>query len=390
MSLNNRLALSREHTIFAVKETTKGTLVFPAATDLVIPAGNGSIGQKPTYTDSEEIVDSRSLMDQFRDALSAGSWSLPMYLRPGAAGVSPQGSALFESMFGTKTIIASTSVGYTLAKILSSFSLWVKYGDAVFFARGATANQAKLAVSKKGAIKLDFSGQFMAMGWCGTDELSAALTYVATPITAIPVKDAKKYTVGGKVTIGTSTNSGAGHAITAVNVTTNTLTVSPGVSSSQLINALVVPFLPTGTTIGTPVEARTFAVSLDGGATTTKITSLDLTMDNGVQYQEEEISDEENPTDYVEGARSVKGSLSLLMRRDDLAYFYDGLVPDQHKEVEITCGDDTTAGQMLSFTLPKVRLVTPTISPSSPTIKLDMELTATGTVGEDEIEMLID
>ncbi|MFA7347262.1 MAG: phage tail tube protein [Desulfurivibrionaceae bacterium] len=389
MSLNNRLTLSREHTIFAVPETTKGTLVFPSAGDLVIPAGNGSIGQAPTYTDSDEIVDSRSLMDQFRDALPAGTWNLPMFMRCGAAGASPQGSALLESLFGVKSVVASTSVTYALSKIIPSFSLWMKQGDAVFFANGATANQVKLAVAKKGAVKFDFSGQFMAMGWCGTDELSAAIDYIATPVTALPVKDAKKYTVGGKIKIGTDDNTGAGYAVTAVNVATNTITISPGCVTDQAIDTVVAPFLPTGTVIGAPVEARTFQVSLDGGVTATKITSLDLTLDNGLQYMEEEVSTEENPTDYVEGERSVKSSLTLLMRRDDLGYFYDGLQPGNEKDVVISFGDDATAGKLAAITMPKARLTVPTISPSAPTVKLNMELTALGTAGEDEISMLI-
>ena len=387
---NNRLALSREHVIFAVKETTKGTLAFPAATDLVIPAGNGSIGQAPTYTDSEEIVDSRSLMDQFRDALSAGTWNLPMYMRCGAAGASPQGSAILESQFGSKTVVGSTSVTYGLSKILPSFSLWMKYGDAVFFANGATANQAKLSVVKKGAVKFDFSGQFMAMGWVGTDELSAAIDYIATPITAIPVKDAKKYCVGGKIKVGTDDNAGLGYAVTAVNVTTNILTISPGVETDQADDTVVAPFLPTGTVIGAPVEARTFRVSLDGGVTARKITSMDLTFDNGIQYMEEEIGEEENPTDYVEGQRSVKSSLTILMRRDDLEHFYDGMQAGVSKDAVISFGDDATAGKLASIAMPNSRLTVPTLSPSAPTVKMNMELTALGTAGEDEISMLVD
>lgn len=390
MSILNRLALSREHVIFAVKETTKGTLAFPAATDLVIPAGNGSIGQAPTYTDSEEIVDSRSLMDQFRDALSAGTWNLPMYMRCGAAGASPQGSAILESQFGSKTVVGSTSVTYGLAKILPSFSLWMKYGDAVFFANGVTSNQAKLSVTKKGAVKWDFSGQFMKMGWVGTDELAVAVDYVATPITAIEVKDAKKYCVGGKIKVGTDDNTGAGYAVTAVDYTTNILTLSPGLTADQNIDTVVAPFLPTGTKVGSPVEARTFQASMDGGATVKKITSLDLTFDNAIQYMEEEIGDEENPTDYVEGQRSVKSSLTLLMRRDDLGYFYDGMQAGNEKDVEISFGDDATAGKLVTITQPKARLTVPTISPSAPTVKLNMELTALATDGEDEISMLVD
>ena len=389
MSLNNRLAKAREHTIFAVKETTRGTLAFPSATDLVVPAGNGTIGQVPTYTDSEEIVDSRSLMDQFRDALPAGDWSLPMYMRPGAAGGSPQGSALFESLFGAKAVVSDTSVTYSLAKELPSFSLWLKYGDTVFFAKGATADMAKFASAKKGAVKWDFSGKFMARGWCGTDELAVAIDYVATPITSVVVKDAKKYTVGARIKIGTDDNTAAGFTVTAVDYDTDTLTISPGISSDQPIDAVVAPFLPAGTVIGEPVEARTLAVSLDNGATTTKITSFDLTITNNVQYLEEEIGDEETPTDYVEDQRSVKGNMGLLLRRDDLAYFYDGLLPGQYKEMEITCGDDAVAGKLITLAMGKVRLTVPTIEPSAPTVKLATEFTALGTVGEDEISMVI-
>lgn len=388
MSLNNKLTLSREHKIFVVAETTKGTLAFPASANLVVPAGYGSISQVPTYTDSEEIVDSRSLIDQFRDALPSGDWSLPMYIRPsGTAGVAPQGGALLKAQFGTETVVGSTSVTYSLAKQLPSFSIWTKYGDTVFFASGASADTAKLGISKKGALKLDMNGKFMAMGWCGTDELSAAIDYVATPITAIPVKDAKKYTVGGKIMVGTDDNAGLGYAITAVNVTTNILTIATGLDTDQAVDTVVAPFLPAGTIVGSPVESRTATVSFDGGSTTTKIKGLDLTFSNSVQYMEDEISDDENPTDYVEGQRSVTGSVTILMRRDDLGYFYDGLAAGVEKEIEISFGE-AVAGQRGSITMAAARIKAPTLSPTAPTVELKMDITALGTTGEDEISML--
>lgn len=388
MTLENKLTLAREHKIFVVAESVKGTLAFPANANLVVPAGYGQIGQVPTYTDSEEIVDSRSLIEQFRDALPSGDWSLPMYLRPsGAAGVAPQGDSLFKALFGTETIVGGTSVTYGLAKQLPSFSIFCKYGDTVFFASGATADQAKLGISKKGALKLDLSGKFMVMGWCGTDELSAPIDGDPVPVTAIPVKDAKKYTVGGKIKIGADDNGGAGYAITAVNVGINTLTIAPGCDTDQAIDTVVAPFLPVGTIIGAPVESRTASVSFDGGATAIKIKSLDLTVGNGIQYQEDEISDVENPTDYVEGQRSVAGSVTMLMRRDDLKYFYDGIAAGVEKDIKISAGENT-AGKRASIRMTRTRIKAPTLNPSSPTVELKMDITALGTVGEDEITML--
>lgn len=384
----NSLTLARKHTIFVVPETTRGTLAYPSNSHLVVPAGYGNIGQVPSYTDSEEIVDSRSLIDQFRDALPAGTWSLPMYLRPsGSLGVAPQGAAMWEALFGVQTITGGTSVGYSLAATLPSVSIWLKYGSAVFFAAGATVDQCKLNVSKKGAFKVDMSGGFMTMGWCGTDALSSAIDGDPVPVTAIPVVDAKKYTVGGKIMIGTDDNSAAGYAITAVNVSTNTLTISPGCSTDQASGAVVAPFLPAGTIVGSPVESRTITVSLDGGSTTAKIKGLDLTITNGVQYIEDEITNDEFPTDYIEGMRKVSGNITMLMRSDDLKYFYDGINAGQEVETEITGGSG--AGNLFALTMPKTRIKAPSLNPSAPTVELAMEITALGTTGEDEISMLL-
>ncbi|MBU2538082.1 MAG: hypothetical protein KKH22_06560 [Proteobacteria bacterium] len=390
MSLDNKLILAREHKIFVVAEAARGELAYPASTNLIVPAGYGQIGQVPTYSDSEEIVDSRSLIEQFRDALTSGDWSLPMYLRPsGSPGVAPQGGSLFKALFGSETVVGSTSVTYSLAKQLPSFSLWTKYGDTVFFATGATADQAKMGISKKGALKLDLSGKFMAMGWCGTDELSALIDYIATPITAIPVKDAKKYTVGGKIKVGTDDNAGAGYTITAVNVTTNTLTIAVGVQTDHAVDTVVAPFLPAGTIVGSPVESRTASVSFDGGSTAIKIKGMDLTIGNGIQYQEDEIQAPgiEYPTDYVEGQRSVVGTVTLLLRRDDLKYFYDGITAGVEKNIKISAGENT-AGKRVSLTMGRSRIKAPTMNPSSPTVELRMDITALGTAGEDEISML--
>lgn len=388
MSTNNAITLAREHAIFVVPETTRGTLVFPLAANLVIPAGYGTLGQVPDYTKSEEIVDSRSLIDQFRDATPSGDWSLPMYLRPsGTAGTVPQGSALLKSMFGAETVVASTSVNYSLAKQLPSFSLWCKYGDTVFFAAGASADQAKLGISKKGALKLDLSGKFMTLGWAGTDELSALIDYVSTPITSIPVKDAKKYTIGGKIKIGADSNSGLGYTVTAVNVTTNTLTITPGIATDQAIDTIVAPFLPTGTIIGAPVESRTATVSFDGGTTIAKIKGLDLLFANDIQYLEDEISSVEYPTDYVEGDRVVTGSVTILLRRDDLKYFYDSLTAGVEKNIKIFAGA-ATAGKKVAISMIRTRIKAPSLNPSAPTVELKMDITALGTAGEDEISML--
>ena len=381
----NKITIAREHKVFAVLESTAGSLTFPSDSDLVIPAGYGVLNQNPTYTDSEEVIDSRSLINRFQDRLPAGDWELPIYIRPdGTLGNKPQGANIFKALFGAETADA-TGVFYTLAKELPSLSIWAKIGPQVFFCQGTTVNQMRFSVSVKGAPVLTFSGNFMYMGWVGTDTLSAAVDGTVTPVTAIPVTDAKKFRVGGRIVIGDDDNAGAGFEITAVDVATNTLTISPGIATTQAAGATVAPFLPTGTVVGSPVESRDITVSV--GGVTTKIKSADLTITNNVQYLEDEIGPEAYPTAYVEDRRSVSGSLSLYFRQDDLKLFYDGY---QGNEValEIDCGQD--AGKQARFIMDRVNLSVPRINPTAPTVELNMDFVALGTNGEDEIKLNFD
>ena len=96
------IGISRSQVVFAAKETTKGTLVFPTAIDFIRPAGLALINQVPEFMDSEELRNTLDILDQFQNAIPPGDWSLNMYCRPAATiGGTPQGDALFQSWQGS-------------------------------------------------------------------------------------------------------------------------------------------------------------------------------------------------------------------------------------------------------------------------------------------------
>lgn len=109
--MSTDIALSRKTKVFASLETTPGTIAYPVAADFVMPAGDALINQTPAFTDSKEMADSLDLIDQFPNAMPAGEWSLPMYLRLQGLGNAPQGDAFFRSMQGSKQ---TASVTFTL------------------------------------------------------------------------------------------------------------------------------------------------------------------------------------------------------------------------------------------------------------------------------------
>lgn len=115
MSTNANIGIARKQRVFAKIETVVGTLVFPSGTtDFIRPAGNAEINQNPAFSDSEELQNTLDVLDRFQNALPAGKWKIPMYLRPsGTIGSAPQGAALFQALQGsinTATAAIKTAV----------------------------------------------------------------------------------------------------------------------------------------------------------------------------------------------------------------------------------------------------------------------------------------
>lgn len=379
----NELLKAIQHSCFVVPETTVGQIAYPNSGHYVIPAGYASLKQTPSYTDSEEIIDSRSLIAQFQDRTKSGSWSIPMYIRPsGTGGVPPQGDALLQGLLGNK-ITSGSEVQYTLSQTLPSYTIWSRLGQVVFFATGATVNEGKVNITDKGGIKVDLSGGFTTMGWCGVSNLTVA---AALGDTSITVADGKQFTVGGKVKFvdaGTVYDkSGAGYKITSV--TGNVIGIEP-LEVPLSIGAEVKPFLPTGTVVGSPLECRSAVISFDGGTTNVVVKNIDVNVSNGIQYLEDEISQYPYPTTYVEGKRSVKGKVDLYFRQADLQYITQGYTGNIIN-LKLTLGN--TTGSMVELIAPRVRLTVPDINVNAPTVSLSMDWTALATNPEDEFKII--
>lgn len=105
------IGLSRKQRVFTTIEHTKGALTFPnGATDFIRPAGNATINQDPSFTDSEELKNTLDVLDQFNDSMPPGSWNFAMYARPNGLGNAPQGDVLFQCLLGAKNVATTASL----------------------------------------------------------------------------------------------------------------------------------------------------------------------------------------------------------------------------------------------------------------------------------------
>lgn len=384
MTTASNIAIARKQTIMLVAETTRGTLAFPATDGsavVTIASGHGTMNQNPNFTNSDEIRNSRDVLDRFVDARPAGSWSFPTYMRPsGTAGNVPQDDVLYEALFGEKTVSAGTSVVYSQALVKPTFSMWLRKGHTVWFAKGCTATQLGLNGTNTGGVVQNWQGGLMWMGWCGTDAVATAAVQTDT---AIVVDDAKKFSVGARIYNSTADddNAGAGYEITDVDVSTNTLTIGTGVADASGWSAddVIEPFLPSSAEVGEPLANRLTTVDF-GTDTGKKVQTADLTMNDPVQYIEDEVSTDGYPTDYLETERDYSGTVNLYYRKADAKYFYDGF-NDTELDMSVNFGD--TAGKQAELNWPQTSIEVPQVSTNAPAVNLGIGVMALGSSGED-------
>ena len=98
-------------------EDVKGMLQKPTGVGLVLPAGQATITQTPTFTPSDELNASLNVTEQFQDAVVPADLSIPMLLRLSKT-ESPQGNTLFHALMGIEQ--APSTATAALASALSA------------------------------------------------------------------------------------------------------------------------------------------------------------------------------------------------------------------------------------------------------------------------------
>ncbi len=86
--------------VIAVLEDVSGQLQAPEASGYILPAGRASMTQSLSFSDSEELSSSLNKLEQFQNAVEAGTGTIPLYGRLDAAYGKPEGDALFQALMG--------------------------------------------------------------------------------------------------------------------------------------------------------------------------------------------------------------------------------------------------------------------------------------------------
>ena len=378
------IGLSRNQQVFAVEESTKGTLVFPAATDFIVCTGEVSIEQDAAWSDVEEIQNTRDVLERLQGQIPAGTWSLSMNFRAQAAGSVPQGDVLFKCLMGSKAVNAGTSIVYSQGA-KESFTLWSLKDHFLEIAVGCSVDELVITPEKDKTITLAFSGKCMKKIWCGTGALGAGEVEAQTVLT---VSDEKQFGVGAFIWNVTQDddNSGAGYEVTAIDTVAHTITIDPAVPTGGWDSGdVLAPFLPTGTKIGTVVEGRKLALTFGGTATTVKTASVNIK--DAAYFLEDEVTSSGYCEDFIDGEnREITAEMELLFRTEKVALFYDAF-NNTTKIFQLILG--STAGYRMKVLCSYTKMMMPKPTFDGPAVKIPVSVKALGSSGEDSCTITI-
>lgn len=368
---------------FFVAESTYGTAVKPAAGN-AFRATAITMGQPVGREHAGDRRGTRSRIERVTTRTPAQPWSVATLLRPsGSAGTAPDIGDLLKHAFGTETVSGGTSVTYSLLKDPTALSgtLYRQLSDIHEFVYGAVVQSFTMRWTGDGFVICEFSGVGKEFGRTGND----AANGTGAAATALVVDDADFFSVYSIIKIDTDDNSSAGYQVTAIDHSTQTLTITPAATWSD--NDTVTPFLPSGTFAGSPLFGTDGSLSLDNGSSTIKHVGGSLTVNTGIDLLNEEYGDSSAADVVVPSMREVSMSLDFLVRKDE-THLISEFRRKVQKDIKVTIG--STAGSILTINGNVAELDPQQLSsPDSEMVRYSADVTLLASSSlEDEVDLV--
>jgi hypothetical protein len=387
------IASIKETSCFVMREAVAGELETPTASDILAIAGTPTAEQMPETMESPEIFSSLSILERCKTQQKPGTWSIPIVLHSaGAAGTAPAEDLLIESLTGLKTVNAGTSVEYSPALGKKSLSIWYKVGHTVFFLSGVTVDKGdfnNISPATDCYLHCDLSGKFMRRGWCGSAEMTAAISGSTVTVGVLAIE---RYTVGGLVSFedadgsNVDDNSGAGYPVATVNYTAGTFTVT-GSPTYAGASGHVKAFLPDATITSTALPAKYLQLNLNSAFS--KMVSVSVSFEASQFYPEDEATESGYPETYTDGdTRAVTCTINAYFAPEHVGYLK---TIEDNTTIPVSIKSDTTkasAGERIEFYAARFRVNSMTLQEAAPVYKCTITGTLDGTTGEDELSII--
>ena len=383
MGVDN-LQYGSDKVAFFVAESTAFTPEVPAAANAV-RVTDFSFGQPVGRQVVPDRKGTRSRMERGALRQPVVPWSLSGILRPSdAAGTAPDMGDIIKHAMGTEAVSGGVSVTYSFLKDMTALTASI-YGGLSPFQQGvygAVVQNLGLNWSGDDAVQWTASGVGANVIRAGTTLADGA----GASATALIVDDADFYTKGALISIGGDDNTGAGYQVTAVNHTSQTLTITPAATWDD--NDTVTAFLPTGTYAGNPLYTPAGSISFDNGSSSTREISGSLTVNTGIDLLNNEHGSSEATDVILTGMREVDMSLDFYVKEDE-TYLMGEWRRKVSQDIIKTLGD--TAGSRLKINMDTAEIDPQDVSQGDDSAaRFSANVIALGSSGEDEMTLVFD
>lgn len=385
---------------FAKLETTYDTNSGFAVTDAV-PLINLDITPTYEFHPLKERVGSASLQGEVKGT-SGGTWSASMYLKPygaGAANTTPPdvGPAILAAAFGDET--ASGGVTYRMhdgsdeVSAAKSLQISRQAGSAFYeVINGAWIEQVDVEVVGNAEPLINVSGGFASYGWCYGGQLNGSHSTSDATI-QLNSGEGERIGVGARIQFSDGEdNGGHGYDVTAVDVSTDIITISPGLVAGVGDDTFVQPVDKSQTlSANGPLDGVTGAASVFGTASMGYI-SCKASMKTGIHGLATEATTTK-PNRLSMGAREVTGELQCYFltsetAAEDIGRLTGGAWNGASGEIVVTVGSGATLVSA-TLTFPNARIeVTPVSLPEADEATATINFTARqSATGGDEFKL---
>lgn len=335
------IPIGMQDEVFLKIETTSGTAVQPAGSDVIRVTSTPTAEQPMPFTTDPQrrLTFSRRLRRKGR--VQAGTWGFDFLLKPnGALGVAPESHELVQMGLGRATVNSGTDVQYRLLgpgpTRLPTATILIFTGDQeVKTLIGAAVDQLSLKVNAGNDEASLLNGT--VSGMCYRIK-RAGSAIVAEDISSSDVEI--QLVAGGAKSfqdecwvefvrdgVKNAHGDGNGYKITAVDYDNDTLTLARGVSASLGADSgsgllYVRPWRPTAVESGSIVHGSIGDCTLD--SQTLEITSLEVSINNHLSMPNDVKNGSIYPTRHTRTQkREVGGQFEVYLDPEQQRWFQD-------------------------------------------------------------------
>lgn len=336
-----------EQKFYVTRETAFGTYKAPSATEAMAVLTT-SIDNKVARKDRKDAYQpTRGVVDRITGKGEV-TWSVDAYYVPsGTKNVAPAAGSFLQALLGAAEAVNADDVTYSQGSSQVPYTLTLtSYTDYLMrCVYGAVVDEMTFKVSGGDEPKIHFGGWGM-----GYVETGWSLLTVKDPVKSIAYTSTDDYAfnVNSQVTIGSST----GHTVDAVDRSAHTFTVTVDVTGAQAVGVSIVPYVPTWTDAGAPMEGISGSLTWDSADLSATVTSFELSYKGNVKANSD-AAFQQYPSDGMPQFYDCTGVIGLRIRRDILVKILDRAAYGG-KTLVVVCGGDDLSGTRATLTFAQV------------------------------------